>query len=743
MSDETFRKELENFRDSALKVLRFVSDARDNAGMLPSPEILICVGSPSIEALNEHTKNISPATAVLYIHPGENDFSVSEKKNVILLPLTEKDFFRDKTGLFIALSKCRNISLSAEAELESRYANEIRAINEAVKQALSNTAQSSAGRLVYLRNALKNLPFILRDYSNGIKIENKNLSAVVCSAGPSLKGQLETLKNNSSKFIIISVGRASKLLSEAGIIPDFTVDVDPDVSWFNGIGIPVFSSSAMPNKTSEKIPAVWVHGDAFSVNRYLESSGIKLPKITLSKTVTVTALDFARHLNCANIAMLGSDLCLSETGSYYADPQDSKNESATEVSGTDGDKVFSTKNLDSLRQSIQTYLKSAALKYPDITFHNCTARGTLIENAVRTKFENFLLKFSGTEDKKILFTKTESADNSALPLDNIKSKILIFAEMLGEIRDICFKILRELRSSNPSNDKINKLKQRFMELSEKEKVFKNDETLAWLIAPLEEQASEFAAQSMKHEKITQNNPLYQVEILRKKYLFSADIFSDIITDLNNAITSDIPSDYYERKFQSFRKCAISFIQKQNPEFAALLSNSNALVGMDFKFMPNLQNSSIIQIISDSISYPLNPPSMDIMAEELSSFLKENLFSEKNDAIIFFAPGNWLHVSALTEKYPFAAAAVVEIWPSVFSKIIDANMLFHIMPETVSVFCLNSGLKQQERLFKSFIDKVKRENKRILFFNNPYTFKIPGVAEKFAAFKAQFGGIASS
>lgn len=726
MSDDIFRRELENFRDSAVKVLRTVSEEREKQGNPLSPEILVCIGTPSNEALERHTGNISQASAVLYIHPESTERFVTEKKNIMLLPMTGNSFFRDKTGLFIALSKYRDISLSAEAELEGRYPDEITAVNEAVRQALSNTAQSSAGRLVYLRNALKNLPFILRDCRNEIKIEPRDLAAIVCSAGPSLNGQLDILKKHASKFIVISVGRASKILSSAGIIPDFIVDVDPDVAWFDGKGVPVFSSSAMPDKNIAGTPAVWMHGDAFSVNRYLEVSGIKLPKIVISKTVTVTALDFARYLKCKKIALTGSDLCLSETGSYYTDSEARENEMPSEVSDADGGKVSTTRNLSSLRQSIETYLKTAASEYPAAEFYNCTARGALIHNTERMRFEDFCMNFSSAEDKKISFVKPEKTLAPALPLDSIKSKISAFAEILGEMRDICFKILRELKGSNSSNDKTNNLKQRFMALSEKEKSFKADDTLKWLIAPVEEQGAEFAAQSMKHEKITRDNPVFQIEMLRRKYMFSCDIFSDVISDLYGIISHAFGPEYYERRFKSFRNCAVSFLQKQNPELAAFLSDFKDDGELEFDFIPNLQNSSLIQIVSGGISYPL---SITTVSEELEDFLKENKFSPDNDALIFSAPGNWLHVSAFVEKYPFSAAAVIEIWPSLFSRIIETNMLFHVLPETMPVFCFAPQLKQQEKLLRNFIDKLKKEKRRILLFNNPQTFKIPGTAEK--------------
>lgn len=51
-------------------------------------------------------------------------------------------------------------------------------------------------------------------------------TALIVSAGPGLAEDIEKIKDNQDKFVIISVGRAFKTLVKAGIIPDFTVFLD-------------------------------------------------------------------------------------------------------------------------------------------------------------------------------------------------------------------------------------------------------------------------------------------------------------------------------------------------------------------------------------------------------------------------------------------------------------------------------------------------------------------------------------
>ena len=56
----------------------------------------------------------------------------------------------------------------------------------------------------------------------------KNKPALIVSAGPSLAQNIENIKKNKDKFIIIAVVPAFKILIQAGIIPDFVTFADPN-----------------------------------------------------------------------------------------------------------------------------------------------------------------------------------------------------------------------------------------------------------------------------------------------------------------------------------------------------------------------------------------------------------------------------------------------------------------------------------------------------------------------------------
>lgn len=56
----------------------------------------------------------------------------------------------------------------------------------------------------------------------------KNIPAIICGAGPSLKEVIPFLKENQNRFLIVGCGAGLQALVSAGVQPHLTVQVDPD-----------------------------------------------------------------------------------------------------------------------------------------------------------------------------------------------------------------------------------------------------------------------------------------------------------------------------------------------------------------------------------------------------------------------------------------------------------------------------------------------------------------------------------
>ena len=65
----------------------------------------------------------------------------------------------------------------------------------------------------------------------------KGKTAIILCAGPSLKENIEIIKQNQDKFVIFALNPTLKTLKEAGIVPDFIVAIESKniISQFDGI----------------------------------------------------------------------------------------------------------------------------------------------------------------------------------------------------------------------------------------------------------------------------------------------------------------------------------------------------------------------------------------------------------------------------------------------------------------------------------------------------------------------------
>ena len=152
----------------------------------------------------------------------------------------------------------------------------------------------------------------------------KGKTAIVLCAGPSLKENIEIIKQNQDKFVIFALNPTLKTLKEAGIVPDFIVAIESKniISQFDGIETEksYFICEAFVNYQLTKLKKrklfnyiskdnffnYWVL-DALKNNSELKSLG----------TVSYSAFMSAFIMGFDEIIIVGQDLAFKD-GSCYA-----------------------------------------------------------------------------------------------------------------------------------------------------------------------------------------------------------------------------------------------------------------------------------------------------------------------------------------------------------------------------------------------------------------------------------------
>lgn len=214
------------------------------------------------------------------------------------------------------IENCHFIKNQNQIEHCKEYFNNLEQLikrNKQKKQINDNTYKKF-GKL-WIKNTCKN--FKQNCNYTGINIFKdiaKGKNACIIAAGPTLSEILPQLKEIQKKCILICVDTALKTVLKFGIIPEFTVMVDPQ--YWNTRHLDFTDTSSTILITENAVyPRVFEYtwkdiyfcSALYPLGKLLEKN-IKRDSLGAGGSVATTAWDFARFLGCTNIFMAGLDL---------------------------------------------------------------------------------------------------------------------------------------------------------------------------------------------------------------------------------------------------------------------------------------------------------------------------------------------------------------------------------------------------------------------------------------------------
>jgi hypothetical protein len=262
-----------------------------------------------------------------------------------------------------------------------------------------------------IRNVATNLLHIPISFqANKLKGSFKNIPAVICGAGSSLKEEIGFLKGLEQKALVMAGGSAITALGHYGINPHIAIAVDPNEEeherlktsscfetpfvYSSRLHKEVLSSTNMQmgylcSNTGGLFEA-WVHE---KLGIHGKSFALELGEEALSVTTLATA--FAVEMGCSPILFCGVDLAYSSGQRYCSGvvPSSAVSWKELEKIKRSRDRVIRRKNIEG--KFVPTLIKwvmeasclgSFARKHKEITFLNLSTQGLPIPNApVATK----------------------------------------------------------------------------------------------------------------------------------------------------------------------------------------------------------------------------------------------------------------------------------------------------------------------------------------------------------------------
>ncbi len=369
---------------------------------------------------------------------------------------------------------------------QGQHSANVNTIIKKAPQALNNTYAN-------LKKVL-NLPYVMQ-----YKDIYKGKTALIISAGPSLKDNIETIKNNKDKFVIFCVNVAMEYVINSGIEPDFIIDIEAagadyqykDIDISNSYLILEPFSHYLKYDIQAKKVITYISKNNF-LNGWLRS-GLEIDdNLETMGTVSYTALDCAYIMGFDKIILIGQDLAYKDgqcyaKGSRYEDLEcvfDEKQNKyviqardfekyAQKLLGKSSDAVFKyaknyianlNKNIYTIKSQNNTYLptqagyalfvewfEKVAQRYkkekPDIKLINSSTGGAQING-----FENICLSDAVKNSEKIEKHELSNCTvkyRKEVILNKIKEHLeglYVYDNYAKDVQKYCEKFLNELKT---------------------------------------------------------------------------------------------------------------------------------------------------------------------------------------------------------------------------------------------------------------------------------------------------------
>ncbi len=297
-----------------------------------------------------------------------------------------------------------NIQIKADEyylKLYPQYLKQVATtINDYISHVIINFNTISSFRLLWIKNAILNRDKIQDCYDlSYLQDKYMDIPAVIVSAGPSLKKNIDLLKE--FKGIILCMGRTLDALMDRGIRPDFVCCVDPSDLIYETFGkhkeydIPLINLAyGNPKVTHGAKKEVYLMSNSGTVMNILN---LRVnPGLSCSGSVATLCCSVASYMGCTPIIFLGQDLAFTNNEKHSTltliDKEDNKKEKvkkAKYTKGFYGDMVETDESFNGFREWFEEFIELN----PQKIFINATEGGAYINGAKHMSFRECLDKY--------------------------------------------------------------------------------------------------------------------------------------------------------------------------------------------------------------------------------------------------------------------------------------------------------------------------------------------------------------
>lgn len=450
-----------------------------------SPNSKIFVIEPSLEVSGFLTSG-NALYSELLANPRFSYFSYSDRSDFASILSDLLDGFNLSSIKFINLPQY-------DVFFEEMYSIVIKLLKDKVLQVEMDRTTQQRFVLNHMENLLSNV-FVARNaiFSEQFKDKFKGKKAIIVSAGPSLEKNVDQLKGNEDKYIIISGGRTLPSLLDRGIEPHFAVSLDPSYANFKLIennldaGVPIVLSMLVNKNIAGRYKGEKIffnNSGVINFDKYF--FGRKIDSLPVAGTVATMQLSFAIYLGCDEVAFIGQDLALSD-GKLHADiarttfekenninnlPEESLKD-FVKVEGSVDKYVYTTYSLYTFARHFEEIIEMYKSK---AKFYDCTEGGAKIEGTEVMLLSDFTKKCSAenndfyTQIKEIFNEKHNdySEDEISAKIKGLASISQKNINLAKEGQEIIDRQIKNNAAGEKDEKKFKKIDNKILKSSEK------------------------------------------------------------------------------------------------------------------------------------------------------------------------------------------------------------------------------------------------------------------------------------
>lgn len=422
--------------------------------------IVFIFGISKGEYLQELEKNLCIENRVVIIEPNEEVYNIykdSMKNDIINLVLFDDKTIETIIGKIVNYENFDRLLVHSYGNYKEEYSKEyekfIEILDNVYLTVSSGLGVANSFKSLFLENLVSNIYKINNSTPLNSYIDaNKNIPAIIVSAGPSLDKNMQTMikyKDYLDKFFIIAGNRTLGSLIKNNIIPDLVVSIDPQYVTYEMI----------EKYMDYKIPlAFYEYTNKNLLNEYkgeLIYLAELLPRTienmknfmgTFSGgSVAHSSTDIARIMGCNPIIFVGQDLAYtfekdhSEISAFPIDKETSEHNFiyTKDVNNKD---IRTTITLDFYKMKFEQYIKFIQSS-EDVKFYNASY-GADIKGAPHTELEE-IIKTLELENipHKLKANKCINIDSQHI-VNSINDHVNTYLAKCDECINICERLMQ-------------------------------------------------------------------------------------------------------------------------------------------------------------------------------------------------------------------------------------------------------------------------------------------------------------